>query len=336
MRRPANCDCHCEDLPINCLGCTEPDGPIPSAWQLDFPSALSYLGETSGSCSASLEIPGTSPALRHDVVHEFEYPDMSEFGIGTLIEVDAAPVTNPSLPFVSCVWASNDFFVYEEAHGPAVQPSTGCINGTLPFSSKGEDILIPRWWEKRIGPANDLVGFGFTNRTRSLLSPTSSDCRFAPSGCVLGTTACGMYVFGIYARMRVITPIVPTGPYKLELDVIWAPRRFNSFVVMQNGGFGWKPGVGYAGWYPFDVASIGGLDTCGYSLYPFATAVQNIGQGLILKYSRTINCSTDLSGSPLVFTKVSEPKQRVEATQTILEAAGITGAPDEITMTPIA
>lgn len=316
----------------NCLGCNVRLGEVPTAWQLDFPNALSYLGDTTGSCSDSLEIVGTTPASRYDVSHQFEYPDISDFGLGTVVEIDAAPVTNPLLPFTSCVWASSNFYIYEEAHGPAVEPSFGCIDGSLPFASKGPDILLEHWWEKRLAFASDLIGYGLSNRTRSVMTPTSSDCGFAPSGCVRGTTACGFYVYGIYARMR-----VDQSPFRLTLDVIWAPRRFNSYVLMrQYSGFAWKPYVGYANWSPVDIASIGGLGECGYALYPYATATQNIGSGIMLRYSRTINCATDLEGGPLLFTKFDEPKQRAEATQTRLEAAGITGAPDEITMTPIA
>jgi hypothetical protein len=333
MKFPFGC---CDrTVELNCYGCDTRLGDVPTAWQLDFPAALSYLGDTTGSCTASREIAGTSPALRQDVAHEFEYPDIGAFGLGTLVEIDSAPVTNPALPFVACVWGSNDFHLYESAQGLAVEPSAGCVAGTLPFSSKGSDILIERWWENRLTFAGDLLGYGLSNRSRTILSPTSSDCSLAPGGCVRGTPSCSMYVFGIYARMRVGS-LAPGGPLALVLDVVWTPRRFTSFVTMRNFGSGWQPYVGYAGWNPIDVGSVGGLTDCGYLLYPYATATQNIGQGVVLKYARTINCSTDLNGSPLVFTKIAEPKQRTEATQTILEAAGISGAPDEITMTPIA
>lgn len=333
MRRPANCDCHCETetLPVNCLGCTAPDGPIPNAWQLDFPAALSYLGETTGSCTGSQDVVGVSPLQRLDVAHQFEYPDISSFGLGTVVEIDQAPVTNPAAPVVTCVWGSNDFYVYEEAHGPAVAPTITCPAGMLPFSSKGSDILQEQWWQNRFAFQPDLIGYGLTNRTRTVLAPTSSDCGYAPVGCEPGTAACAIRVFGIYARMR-----VETLPMRLVIEVVWIPRRFTSLVMMRQSGGIFKPLIGYAGWNPADVGAIGGLDTCGYSLYPYATATQNIGSGVILRYSRTINCSTDLTGSPLVFTKIEEPKQRAEATQSIVEASGITGVPDEITMTPIA
>lgn len=315
----------------NCLGCNVRLGDVPTAWQLDFPNALSYLGATSGSCTDSREVVGASPPLRYDVAHEFEYPDLSDFGMGTIVEIDAAPVTNPSLPFVSCVWASNNFFTFEEAHGPAVDPSVGCIDGALPFASKQSDILIDHWWQKRLTYASDLIGYNLPNRTRSIMLPTSSDCGFAPSGCVRGTATCGIQVFGIYARMR-----VEPSPFRLTLEVMWLPRRFNSYVLMRKfSGSVWQPYSGYAGWNSYEVASIGGLTDCGYSLYPYATATPNIGQGSVLKYSRTINCATDLTGAPLLFTKIDEPKERAEATQSRLAAAGITGAPDEITLTPI-
>jgi hypothetical protein len=69
--------------------------------------------------------------------------------------------------------------------------------------------------------------------------------------------------------------------------------------------------------------------------FPSATAVANLGQGPMVRYTKTVDCNTDFVGTPVTLTKIEEYKTYSGATQSKVAAAGITNIPSTVTITPV-
>jgi hypothetical protein len=75
---------------------------------------------------------------------------------------------------------------------------------------------------------------------------------------------------------------------------------------------------------------------CDASLFPYATsAVNNVGGPGTILYDKQIDCNNDFTGSPVVLSLTGVTRKNRLSTQNVFEAAGITGLPSSITITPV-
>lgn len=342
MKRPPGCSCHC---PVpgypDCFGCIVLEISIPSAWQMDFPSTLSYLGSTTGSCYGEVNGLGQLNSFggRHRIKlwHDFEYPDVTDFGVGTILELDAALQASPYFGLTECVWGSNTVQLYETAARNGIdQLSTSMLTcGDIgPSIITGSYMLQDPWWANRPAWASDVFGGISPNRVRTIINPTYADCGVYPPGCgdAQAVYTCGIRVFGIYASLRVIDN-------KFRVQVNWSPRRNTITERWDNDSMTnesrWRRRFGTAQPGNAAIPYLAG-SSCPSSIYPYADdpAQSDANYGSAIIYEKAINCETDFDGSPVVLTKVSET-QHVGASQPVLAANGVTGVPSTITITPL-
>ena len=195
MGRPRLCNpCCTEPPPPDCFGCTDTGLWFPSVWQLDMPSAITtIISRGCGPTTAS-----TGLTTRRTIEGYVEYP---EIPTTSLLIVDDRPINSYSFDWVTCIWMSNDFKMYEKVTAQSLSIATvGCTHGGhAPWLSRSADWLGPTPWYYYENPAVSLS----PNRTRVHLStdhtpdalcgtevdpaiPSLSpnySCNYAPFGC---------------------------------------------------------------------------------------------------------------------------------------------------------
>lgn len=339
MKRPPSCRCHCEQPFPDCFGCLVLELEIPTAWQMDFASPMSYLGASSGSCSwtsvAYNEGFGSYPKLQDTYDHSFTFPDISTLGSATILEIDDAPVTSPFYaPITECVWASGDFEFYERGSHTSRRDDfgTGCdaeaFRNTLYAGVNAWEYARPSGWFTP--PA--LSG----NRTRTPHPITDVRCGTTATGC-FEIWRCSTGVTGIFATLQVVDR---SGIKYIVVTIHWLPLLYTLYLSRRKASAlaTWKPNLGYAFEYGstfYLPSGLHGTPTCPASAYPYATSVNNLATGAILRYEKLVNCATDFNGTPVTLTLVETYKKNASATQTICAAMGITGIPSTIEVTPI-
>jgi hypothetical protein len=334
------CNCHCEQPFPDCFGCLVLELEIPTAWQMDFPSPMSYLGATTGSCSwLSAEYNeglGSYPKLQDSYDHSFTFPDISTLGDATPLEIDDAPVTSPFYtPFVECVWASGDYEFYERGFHTSRRNDfgTGCDAAAFmntPYSGLNA-------WEYK-NPTGWITPPSFSgNRTRTSHPITDARCGTVAAGCVADPWVCSTGVTGSFATLQVVDR---SGIKYFVVNVYWYPLLYTLYLNRRKSSAiaTWKPNKGFNAEYGaifYIPSTLHGTPTCPPSVYPYATSLSNLGSGLMLRYEKMINCSTDFDGTPVTLTLAENYKQTASATQTKCEAVGITSVPSTIEITPI-
>jgi hypothetical protein len=144
-------------------------------------------------------------------------------------------------------------------------------------------------------------------------------------------------VTGSFATLQVVDR---SGIKYFVVNVYWYPLLYTLYLNRRKSSAiaTWKPNKGFNAEYGaifYIPSTLHGTPTCPPSVYPYATSLSNLGSGLMLRYEKMINCSTDFDGTPVTLTLAENYKQTASATQTKCEAVGITSVPSTIEITPI-
>jgi hypothetical protein len=324
-------DCHCKQPFPDCFYCPVFETNIPEQWVMDMPSSLSYLGATSGSCS-------TTTPINDDVTTytawsmQYEYPDVAGFGTETPLNIDDAPRRSIYTPITECIWGSSGYVYYEEV-GRGVVPwgTSGCSLGVAAVGEKKDDMPIDDCWEYT-SYGGTVPPFYSLGRTRTDIPFTFPNCGAMISGCT-PERSCGIRPFGIWAVLQIVKPF--SSPAKFSVLVWWFPRcLYTRTNYIRLSSTTWGVTTGSSRWTE-QLAPDGSPSSCISSLYPYSTSINNVsGPGGIL-YEKVIDCDTDFTGSPVVLPLVGATRKSSASTQNVFEAAGITGLPSSITITPV-
>lgn len=337
--KQASCSCHCEQPFPDCFGCLVLELDIPTAWQMDFAAPMTYFGSTTGTCSwtsaAYNEGFPSYPKLQDIYDHSFTFPDLSTLGSATPLEIDDAHVTSPFYsPIVECVWASGDFEFYERgtrnsyrnAFGPGCD---GAAFMNTPYAGVNAwEYKNPTGWST----PPSLSG----NRTRTSHPLTDIRCGTVATNCI-EAWQCSTGVTGAYATLQVVDR---SGAKYFAVIISWIPLLYTLYLKQrkETAVASWKPHQRINAEYGaifYLPSTLHGTPTCPSSVYPYATSLNNLGTGPILRYEKLVNCSTDFDGTPVTLTLAENYKQTSAATQTKCAAVGITGVPSTIEITPI-
>lgn len=341
-------DCRC-DAPVypDCFGCLVSMPSIPQTWQLDFPAAMEYAsGVDSGSYSYSTTtITSTFPPWqRHRTVAiagDYTFPDLSALGVPSILEIDDAPLTAQYGPYTQCIWASNEFLIYESGYGAAAPigasdldcPRTGAAAEAYLGS---EYVGSNAWTYKAYGNTPPIFSY---NRTRTALTPTDYRCgTYGITGCIpYSLWTCNMNLYGVFA---ILTVVQSGASYVLTVIVYWWPRihynnrttylDYNTSTMLSSATYiesSRNEWLSVLGLVPNHATAL--------AAFPSATATANLSQGPMARYTKTVSCPGDFVGTPVTLTKVEEYKAHAGATQTKLAAAGIINVPSTVTITPV-
>ena len=344
------CQCTYETYP-DCFGCPVIAISIPTAWQLDFPLAMTYQsGPATRTCTATstqvggLGITPASPpyeTVRTTVdTATVEFPDLSSLGVPSVMDLDENALLNPSLPYTQCIWASNEFLYYE--HGQQAGANGigifGCPQGGYPPASfLGAEYTGVDAWQYR--PTGTIVPASYSgNRVRETIVATDYRCGTLDlSTCNPWTLwSCNFLPFGVFSILQVTE--LPSA-FEFNLRVFWWPRvnrRVIATEYTRNTIDGSVSDTRYVTPPSLDryVNILDFSNDC-MALFPEATAKANLSQGILLRYTKTVNCAADFLGTPVVLTKVNEYSASAGATHTQCEALGINNVPATVTITPI-
>lgn len=337
-----NCRC---DEPVfpDCFGCPVLEIVIPTTWQMDFAAALEYDGDMTGSCTQTTTT--TTPAfypyetIRTDTHSaEIELPDLTALGVPSLLELDQNDLVDATGPWVQCIWASNEFALYETGHIlGATNGYVGCPSvGYAPTSFLGDEYTGTDAWE--YASHGTLIPPAWSaNRQRTTLSTTNYHCGTVEyPGCVPWTTwSCGFQVFGVYA---ILTVVESGASFIFTVRVFWWPRMHRRRIITEqtrNTLTGALGPVRYVnGIYDRWQQTFTGIPSNCMTMFPSALTALDLSAGLLLRYTKTVDCDTDFLGNPVTLTLVEE-YMGSGATQTKVAAIGILNVPSTITITAV-
>lgn len=338
--------CRCDDPAFpDCFGCPVLVISIPTAWQLDFPTAMTYqYGATTGSCSTTTTT--TTPAffpwetVRTKVDSAtIELPDMTTLGVPSILDLDQNALTDSYGPWTQCIWASNEFLLYEQGSiTGAVSGVVGCPTaGYAPASFLGDEYTGVDAWE--YASHGNLTPPAFSqNRQRTTLSSTDYRCGTTDyPGCTPWTVwSCSFKVFGVYGLLTVVTS---GASYVFTLKIFWWPR-VNRRIIITEYDHNTSTGATTASRYVSGSRDqrLNTLDiptACMTSTFPAATSLSNLSQGILLRYEKTVDCDTDFLGTPVVLSLAEEYSAYSGASQTKCEALGISNVPSTVTITAL-
>lgn len=345
MGRPRTCACWCKaPPPPNCFGCVDPSAWFPSVWQLDMPSAITTIASRKVAPVAT-NVP--FPWQQGSASGSVDYPTIPT---SSLLIVDDRPITEYSFDYVTCIWLSNDAWVYEKVRGAVVPVAVGCThNGHYPTLRWSPNYKPPtpwHWYESPLvtvspnrirthifsdHPRNALCGTSLC----SAIPGTSHECFYQPYGSQwllqIENTAAGK-------------KLVATLQYYLRLNVRY-------ILETALGGSGWTPdftsyhdaypnvsGISYGVGWPQAAGTLQRA-LCA-ALFPAYTGTSDninidYGSPAIVRYEKLIDCDTDFTGTPVTLTKAFEFKASAISTKTIREMLSMGATPSYITLTPI-
>lgn len=336
MGRPGLCNCLCESLgPPDCFGCTDPGNMFPSVWQLDMPSSMSVPGFAT--CTKS----NTYGGIYRDTLQvDIERPSIP---VTSLLVVDDRPIADYAFNYITCIWASNDFWFYEsvswqERNYASVLCSGGNYGGVRRY---GDWTSANAWTYYESLPSASSPG-----RTRTHISTDHSPSALCGDRLCAGDPSvvyqCRYSTYGTYWQLQ----IEEVGATKyLVATLRWLPRI--AFVLTKeelNLGT-YKPrGLGYGGHtyspsqIPMPATSSGiGFDyTCLTTLFPSYDALVNLHTSPnLVRYKKEIDCGADFDGTPVTLTKDYDFSANASSTKTVIDAMGIGSSPSYITLTPV-
>lgn len=334
----------CETPVLNCLGCESPLS-LPASWVMDFATAMSYSGDASGALSGSYTaippfVSGPSTVYTNRFwEYEWELPDLSSFGIGTVLTIDDAPLISPYVGFTECIWASNGFAYYwfgASAYESSL-PGTCSANGQAPIMFKGSDYSNSSPWYYRDDIQLITAPAFSSNRVRAA-AIAQDDARCGTQnvpGCSASGWQCSLSAWGAWAKLTVSEE---DGVYTLRCELRWYPRirsahwnerySINNTTLVRSGDFVITP-ISMAWWHLFGGDANGEL-----TAFPEALAQSYLQPGVLSAYEATFDCETEFDGSPIVLTMVDELFAS-GAPQSAYDAIGILDRPETITLTPV-
>lgn len=308
---------------------------------------MSYAGPSSASATwTSAEYPEsglgpTYPSRQDFFEHSYSYPDLSGFGIGTILEIDDAPPNDPpSGPITSCIWASNDFEFYETVSHNSLRSDFGGGCDAQSFKLANFSGPSPWTYNNSFGLRQWPSGYS-PNRSRTNHVTTDSRCGTLACMGPFGLTnpwTCGIRVSGLFALLQISKR---STSYFFTVLVSWMPERFQKEITRRRAlaSSPQVPSIGFAvhseGLFDNLSGSSAAIDAFMLAMYPAATSLNNIWQGPILRYEKQIVCSTDFDGTPVTLPLAEELKKLPFSTQTMCQAAGIVNIPSTITITPV-
>lgn len=358
MGRPGLCNCLCEvPGPPDCFGCTDPGNMFPSVWQVDLPSSMSVPSlVTCGPITQTVSgIPGTLDR-RYTLECEVEWPSIQST---SLLIVDDRPIDNYSFSWVTCVWLSNDYQMYDRMYWNGIPWSNAFCShaGHYPGVRKYPDWTAPTPWyyyelptvtvspnRSRVNAATDHPHAGSCSTEVDPALPDPSSPRYT----------CDFIPYGAQWYLSVET----VGATKKLVAILKYWMRFGMTYLIEDyllgGPFypatGWRPASpspGFASYFtaPAQVLSIVGTfaawptvsgNDCKSTLFPSYGSNVNLHTGPnLVRYEKVIDCATDFDGTPVVLTKAEDYKANTTSTKTIIDAMGIGSSPSYITLTPV-
>lgn len=360
MGRPRMCNCSCsEPPPPDCFGCTDPDTWFPSVWALDMPSVMTVPSNAScGPISATIPAAtfGNPLDIRHTLTTEVEFPRIPPH---SLLLVDDRPILDYAWSWVTCVWLSNDFRMYEKIYNNGISWNVvACTHaGHYPGTTRGPNWFAPTPWYYYELPS---VGVS-PNRSRVHAAtdhPPDSSCGTEVDPALPDVSSprytCSFQPWGTQWLLQIertgsVYKLVATLRYWLRLSMTYLIEEY-----LLGGIFypttGWRPASGLTGfanqfWSPGQVvAGYGywpqvppttGAD-CKSTLFPNYGADVNLHTAPdLIRYEKVIDCETDFDGTPVVLNKAYDVKASPSSTKTIIEAMGISASPSFVTLTPV-
>lgn len=354
MKRPPYCNCRCISQALNCLGCDE-EIALPESWVMDFPAEMGYGSARTGSVTiAEYDATGYPQAATGGTIQkkryftaDWDWPDLTTFGISTSLVIDDAPLSDPYYgSHITCIWANETFSQYRVLRGrydySTFYPGSGGPYWHDSMCSVSADFSnsSPWYYYSEVGSGYIPPGLS-PGRTRNSIDPEDALCgTFTyPGDNHKLTYECAVRTYGCFA----VLTVVKTGTvYDLVVTIYWWPRiawnSYEKFYFLSSGGVEtWNQTSANQGncdtTYEADTAiyTLDGNDT-GATVYPSNT--NGISQGAILIYKKTFACDTEFDGSPVTLPLFSEVTSG-GASQTIVDAIGITNVPPSITITPV-